>query len=265
MKNVFDIGEVAHATGLTPRALRFYETRGLVTPLRTAGGRRVYGPGELARLNAAVALKRAGFSLKRIGELLAGRNVDLSRLVAVQLAQIDAQAAALADSRTLLLSVQSRIDRGEQIDVATICSLIRTGETIMNSTDWKPVVEDYFTPEAQERFQAAMPDGFDQEAYGAKWRDLGDRIEAALPVDPASIQAQAFVDEWFALLKPFSDVATPEMWNGVASMYDDRPNWKAQPEVGFGHEVWTFIRAATKARLDAGGTVEGPAWIAGAR
>ena len=265
---MYDIGEVAEATGLTARALRFYEARGLVEPLRTAGGRRIYGPGELSRLNAVVALKRAGFSLVRIAELLEGRKVDLPRIVAIQLAQIDFQAAALADARTLLLSVQSRIDRGEPIDVATICSLIRGGDTIMKNNAWKPVVDDYFTPEEQERFDEAMgraPDGFDQEAYGAKWRELGGRIEAAQRLDPASEQAQAFVDEWFALLKPFSAVATPEMWNGVGRMYDDMPNWKASPEMGFGHEVWTFIKAATKARIDAGGTIDGPAWMAGAR
>ncbi|CAA9212065.1 MAG: hypothetical protein AVDCRST_MAG93-67 [uncultured Chloroflexia bacterium] len=265
MSTVFDIGEVARATGLTLRALRFYETRGLVTPLRTTGGRRVYGVGELARLNAAVALKRAGFSLTRIGELLAGRDVDLARLVAAQLAQIDQQAAALAESRALLVSVQSRINRGEPIDVLTICSLIRTGENIMNSTDWKPVVDDYFDPEAQDRFRASMPEGFDQEAYGAQWQAIGARIESALPLDPLSPEAQAFVDEWFALLKPFSDIATEEMWNGVTRMYDGRPEWKAQPDVGFGHEVWTFIRTATKARLDAGGKIDGPTWAAGAR
>jgi DNA-binding transcriptional MerR regulator len=265
MENVYDIGEVARATGLTSRALRFYEQRGLVAPLRTAGGRRVYGPGELARLSAAVALKRAGFSLAHIGELLAGRQIDLGRLVAAQLAQIEVEAAALATSRALLLSVQSRLDRGETIDVAAICSLVRTGETIMNSTAWKPVVDDYFTPETQAQLRATMPDGFDQEAYGAKWRDLGGRIEAALPLDPCSDQAQAFVDEWFALLKPFSDVATPEMWNGTVRMYDDRPNWKVQPDMGFSEQVWTFVRTATKARLDAGEMIDGPSWMAGAR
>ena len=268
MERTYDIGEVAQATGLTARALRFYETRGLVRPLRTAGGRRVYGPGELARLNAAVALKRAGFSLARIAELLEGRKVDLSRVVAIQLAHIDAQAAALADSRALLLSVQSRIEDGEPIDVATICSLIRTGETIMKSTDWKPVIDDYFTPGEQVRFGETMgrvPEGFDGEAYGFKWRELGGRIEAAQPLDPASKEAQAFVDEWFALLKPFSTVATPEMWNGVGRMYDGMLNWKASPDMGFGHEVWAFVKAATKSRLDAGGTVEGPAFMPGAR
>ncbi len=74
---MLDIGDVARLTGLTLRALRFYEARGLVAPLRTAGGRRVYGSGELARLNAAVALKQAGFSLAEIGRLLkgAGRSI----------------------------------------------------------------------------------------------------------------------------------------------------------------------------------------------
>ncbi len=265
MEDILDIGEVARATGLTQRALRFYEARGLVTPLRTAAGRRVYGSGELARLNAAVALKRAGFSLQRIGELLAGREVDLVRLVAAQLARIDLQAAALAEARALLLSVQSRIDQGERIDVVTICSLIRTGETIMNSTDWKPVIDNYFAPDAQERFRATMPNDFDQQAYDRRWRDLGSRIAAAMPLEPASVEAQIFVDEWFALLKPFSDVATPEIWNGVVRMYDDRPNWKSQPDMGFAHEVWTFIRAATQARMAAGGTVDGHAWSAGER
>lgn len=138
----------------------------------------------------------------------------------------------------------------------------------MKSTDWKPVIDDYFTPEEQERFgetMARVSEGFDGEAYGARWRELGGRIEAAQPIDPASEQAQAFVDEWFGLLKPFSAVATPAMWNGVGRMYDDMPNWKASPDMGFGHGVWTFIKAATKARLDAGGTVDGPAWAARTR
>lgn len=267
MKHAYDIANVSRATGLTPRALRFYEARGLLKPLRTTGGRRIYGPGELARLNATVALKRAGFSLKRIVALLEGREVNLSRIVAAQLAQIDAQVAALAESRALLLSVQCRMDRGEPIDVAAICSLIRTGGMIMDRTEWKPVVDDYFTPAQQERFGRAMvgvPDRFDQEDYGTKWRELADRIEAALPLDPASDPAQTFVDEWFGLLKPFSSVATPDMWNGVGRMYDDMPNWKASPDRGFSHEVWVFIQTATKARFDGGRTVDGPAWMAGA-
>lgn len=248
MDDRYTIGEVAAATGVTLRTLRFYEARGLVAPLRTAAGRRVYGPGELARLNAVLALRRAGFSVARIGDLLVNRKLDLRRAVSAQIAHLEAQAATLAASRTLLLSVQSRIDRGEPIDVATICSLIRNEETMMNDTKWQSVVDDYFSPDQQERFRATIPQGFDQQDYAARWRDLGGRIEAALPLDPASPEAQAFLDEWSALLKPFTDAAPAEMQAGVARMYEDRPNWKVQPDMGFGPAVWTFIRAASEAR-----------------
>lgn len=266
MEDVLDITAVSTATGLTLRALRFYEARGLVSPLRTAGGRRVYGRGELARLNAAIALKRAGFSIAQIGKLLGGRTVDLGKLVAMQIEALDVQASQLAEARTLLSSVQSRIDRGEPIDVATLCSLIRSGDSIMENEKWGEVVDRYFTPEEQAEFKGQMakvPTGFDQEAYSAKWRELGGRIQAALPLEPMSDQGQAFVDEWFGLLKPFSQVATPAMWSGTVNMYSDMKNWPTKPDMGFGPEVWSFIQSATKARIAAGGALDGPAWMTG--
>lgn len=264
MDELLDIGAVARATGLSLRALRFYEGRGLVRPLRTAGGRRVYGAGELARLHAAVALKRAGFSLARIADLLAGRTIDLKRLIVAQLAEVEAQAAAIAASRDLLGNVLSRIDRGEPIDVATLCSLIRNGDRQMEMEmeKWHGVTDRYFTPDQQQALKARMPVGFDGAAYGERWREFGARINAALPLDPASDAAQAFADEWFALLKPFSDVATPDIWASSQRMYADRPNWQIDLDPGFSHAAWQLIAAAVQARRAAGGTVDGPAWMA---
>ncbi|MFC8824125.1 MerR family transcriptional regulator [Streptomyces sp. NPDC057137] len=37
------IGELAHATGTTTRALRYYEEQGLLRPVRAANGYRAYG------------------------------------------------------------------------------------------------------------------------------------------------------------------------------------------------------------------------------
>ena len=66
MSDTLDIAEVARRTGLSSRALRFYEARGLVMPLRTGAGRRHYGAGELERLHRLIAFKRAGLSLADI-------------------------------------------------------------------------------------------------------------------------------------------------------------------------------------------------------
>lgn len=246
MEDVLDIAEVARRTGLSLRGLRFYEARGLVAPLRTAGGRRIYGSGELARLNAIVALKRAGFSLARIGELLGRRPLDLGRLVAAQLDALAARGAEIADARTLLLSVQSRIDRGEPIDVATLCSLIRTGDTMTDPENWQAVTDRYLDDDAKRDFAATRPNlsaDFDQGAYSAKWADLSARIEAALPIDPKSPEAHAFHAEWIALLAPFTAVATPAMMQGVGRMYDRVDEWKDEQQPPFSPAVWAFIKS----------------------
>ncbi len=259
MATTLDITDVARLTGLSPRALRFYEARGLVRPLRTAAGRRVFGPAELQRLNDIVVLKRAGFSLTAISGMLGDRPSDLARLVETQLRAVEAQAAALAESRDLLLSIQSRIDRCEPIDVATLCSLIRKGGT-MPTEDWKKLFERYQSPEAQAEWSermAELPAGFDPTAYGERWAELGGRIEAALPLDPRSDQAKAFVREWFALLEPFTRVATPAMWEGSKAMYADMASWEGHCDPGFSSRVWQFVNEAAQA-MRADGENVGP-------
>ncbi|MDE2560728.1 MAG: MerR family transcriptional regulator [Sphingomonadales bacterium] len=249
MSEYLDIAEVAKATGLTSRALRFWEARGLVRPLRTASGRRAYGPDELARLNAIAALKRAGFSLTAIKALLGDRRADLARLVAAQIEELAARAAELEETRALLTAIQSRIGRREPVDVATLCSLIRKG-TIMEEENWKKVTDRYISETGKADFaaaQARMPEGFDHEAYAAKWKDLGGRIAAAQPLDPASEEAGAFVREWFALLKPFTDVATPTMMQDVTRMYGNIDEWEAPADPGFSAETFSFIQQASKA------------------
>ncbi|MBS0504754.1 MAG: MerR family transcriptional regulator [Proteobacteria bacterium] len=252
--DAIDISEVARRTGLTSRALRFYEARGLVRPLRTDAGRRWFGPGEMARLNAVIALKRAGFPLSAIAKMLEGKSVDLARLVEAQLAETEARAAEITAARALLLNVQSRIDRGEPIDVATLCSLIRQGNMTMETENWQRITDRYITPEEKPEWSAQManvPADFDQADYSRKWADLGGRIENALPLDPASDRAQAFLDEWKALLKPFTDVATPAMMAGANRLYDNMGEWQHEQKPPFSMQVWAFIKAAGAARAAA--------------
>lgn len=57
------IGEAARTAGLTPRALRYYEQQGLVTPGRTASGHRDYDGRDVHRLHAVRRLLRAGLTI----------------------------------------------------------------------------------------------------------------------------------------------------------------------------------------------------------
>lgn len=251
MTQVIDIAEVSQRTGLSARALRFYEARGLIRPLRTGSGRRCYGAGELERLHQLVALKRAGLSLVQIKALFDRKPIDLRALIGLQLEALDAQAAALGEARAILRTTLSRIDRGEPIDAATFCSLIRTGDVMMteDAEKWKNVTDRYMSEEARADFaakRAEMGDAFGatHEEIGAKWKDLGSRIKAAMPMDPASEQAQAFLREWGALLEPFARVATPAMMEGSRQMYANMDKWEGQADPGFDHQVFQFIQQA---------------------
>lgn len=63
------IQEIADTLGITARALRFYEDKGLIEPKR-AGAMRIYGKREVARLRLILRGKRLGFSLKLIKQFL---------------------------------------------------------------------------------------------------------------------------------------------------------------------------------------------------
>ena len=70
------IGGVARRTGLTVRALRHYDRLGLLVPAqRTPSGYRLYGEGEIQRLQKIVVLKQFGLSLDQIQRTLDVRDL----------------------------------------------------------------------------------------------------------------------------------------------------------------------------------------------
>jgi DNA-binding transcriptional MerR regulator len=251
MEPPLDIREVARRTGLTSRALRFYQARGLLSPLRSYNGRRFYGRAELERLQQILALKRAGLSLARIGKLTGRGPFDLGGLVEAQLKIIEERKAELDQARQLLLSVKSRIDRGEPVDAATFCSLIGQGDRIMEAEDWKKVADRYFSAEEQSRWAERMKDvpaDFDPSDYNRKWAELGKRVAAAMPLGPDSDAAKALYDEWQALLEPFTRVATPEMMQGATQLYERMGEWEGEVAAPFTADVFAFIQEVGRRR-----------------
>jgi DNA-binding transcriptional MerR regulator len=78
MQKLYSVTELAEELGVTPRALRFYEDKGLVAPQR-AGTTRVYTHRDRGRLALILRGKRLGFSLREIGEWLDLYDVDANQ------------------------------------------------------------------------------------------------------------------------------------------------------------------------------------------
>jgi MerR family transcriptional regulator, redox-sensitive transcriptional activator SoxR len=103
------IGDLAARTGLAVSAIRFYETHGIVAPLRNAGGHRRYDRADLRRLSFAMIAQKLGFPLAEIAGHLthlpashAPSRDDWTRISQVFRARIDARIAALTDLRDKL-------------------------------------------------------------------------------------------------------------------------------------------------------------------
>ena len=93
--DVLTIREMCDAFDVTPRALRFYEAKELLFPMRQ-GQKRLYSRRDRARLKLILRGKRFGFSLEDIRQLLDLYDVDDTH--ETQLAEtLDAARKRLAD------------------------------------------------------------------------------------------------------------------------------------------------------------------------
>ena len=69
-KSAFTIGELSREFGVTLRALRFYENKGLISPHRD-GLARLYSQGDRTRLALILNGKKLGFTLGEIRQMIA--------------------------------------------------------------------------------------------------------------------------------------------------------------------------------------------------
>ena len=66
LKQRISIGQVAERTGLSVSAIRFYETLGLVSPVRNRGGQRQYLQSDIRRLSFVLIAQQLGFTIEQI-------------------------------------------------------------------------------------------------------------------------------------------------------------------------------------------------------
>lgn len=75
---VYSIGDLAKKFDVTLRTLRFYESRGLLSPGRDGHHRR-YGRRDADRLTVILKAKKLGFTLTEIREMIAANGSEASR------------------------------------------------------------------------------------------------------------------------------------------------------------------------------------------
>ena len=75
--NGLTIGEMAEKFGVTPRALRFYESKGLLGPAREGRGR-IYRHADQQHLALILKGRKLGFTIAEIGQMIAAEEGQAS-------------------------------------------------------------------------------------------------------------------------------------------------------------------------------------------
>ncbi|MGJ7471900.1 Cu(I)-responsive transcriptional regulator [Kosakonia cowanii] len=118
-----NISDVAKKTGLTSKAIRFYEQRGLVTPpLRGENGYRSYNQQHLNELTLLRQARQVGFNLEECGELVnlfndpARHSADVKARTLQKVAEIERHISELQAMRTQLLTLAEACPGDEGAD-----------------------------------------------------------------------------------------------------------------------------------------------------
>lgn len=127
--------DAARQLGVSVKALRLYEERGLLMPRRTAAGWRAYGPEEMTRAGEIAVLRKLGFSLGQIGRVLGGETQGLEAALCVHQAQLESEVRHLATTIERVRTLRARLVSGDALTVAELARLHVPAEEVVVAFD----------------------------------------------------------------------------------------------------------------------------------
>ena len=227
---LWSIGELAKASGVTVRALHHYDEIGLLpVTSRTGSGHRRYSGQDLRRLYRIRALRTLGLPLEQIRRVLAGSGDDLASLRGLLRQQLAALTEQAEHVRLLQDQIKDLLDRIEE-------QAMPDPEQFMTALERMTVFEKYFTQEQRQQLADRRAELGAERIDDARTRWAG-LVEEGLgylragrrPDDP---EARDFVRRWDELGSMFhsaedTKAAARTMWQENSSELSGRLPWPA--------------------------------------
>jgi len=116
--------EAARRLGVSAKALRLYEQRGLLDPVRSAAGWRAYGPDEMRRAGEIAALRALGLSLAQVARVLQGDPQGLEPALAAHQAALEGRLRQLAGTIERVHGLRDDLARGRAPTAGELAGLL---------------------------------------------------------------------------------------------------------------------------------------------
>ncbi|WP_082966475.1 MerR family transcriptional regulator [Mycolicibacter sinensis] len=145
MTTLLPIGDFARMTYLTVKALRLYQERGLLSPVRVdpSSGYRYYSPGQVPIAQVIRRLRDLGMPLDELTEVVRAENVtDRNRAIVAHLQRLEDQ---LSHTRSSVASLRSLLEQPTgAIDVTYRSVPATSAAAVVDQVDMDDV-EDWWT------------------------------------------------------------------------------------------------------------------------
>ena len=135
MSKFLNASDAARHLGISAKALRLYEQRGLLAPIRSEAGWRAYGPTDLERASEIVALRALGFSLAQVARVLTGDARGLEPALAAHQTALEARLSELVDALDRVRGLRADLASGQAPTAAELAHLLAPAPGLRVSFD----------------------------------------------------------------------------------------------------------------------------------
>ena len=233
------VGELAKRTGLSVRALHWYDEIGLLSPShRTEAGYRLYTAQDIARLEQIRSLRQLGFSLEEIRDCLHRPGFQAQGLLALHIARLQESIELQRALCTQLEGLQRFLAADGEAPV----------EALLKALEMMSRMEEYYTPEQmaeiKKRGEQLGEDHIRQ--VEAEWPQLIARVRAEMDAgaDPADPRVQALVKRWQELVAEFTG-GNPGIQQALNRMYQQEAS--VRERTGIDPALMEYVQKAMEA------------------
>jgi MerR family transcriptional regulator, thiopeptide resistance regulator len=216
------VGELARLTGLSVRALHYYDEIGLLSPSRrTDAGHRLYTTADVVRLQQIKSLQQLGFTLREVRDCLERPDFPLGRVIQLHLSRLRARIELQERLCDLLEKVEEWLRSGEEISSG---QFVNTAMEVIEMSERR---ERYYTPEQlkvlEERRREVGEERIRQAE--AEWAEVIERVRAEMEAgtDPSSERVQALARRSMELVEEFTG-GDPGIERSVSNMWRQEEN-----------------------------------------